>query len=206
MEIIITIVVFWLILAAAYAVYYIHHERTRHASTTFVLRPESEVEHLTADAFANGPFDMPDRPTSISTTVPEFVSRAQKAERRSVRLNVSRQPPETKGSPEKDDEGEFGAEIEVLRYVSQSESSPRTRGGVRRREVQVAKETPANQETSIKELGSEVEMLRAQVQQLRSEVDGLVEARAETQEAPRQGRSRNAGTSQSTQGQRRKAN
>ncbi len=208
MEIIITIVVFWLILAAAYAVYYIYHERTRHTATAFIVRPESAVEHLTAVAFASGPFDMPERPTSISTAVPDFVSRAQKAARRSVSLNSSDQHEETKETPEKADDGDadVAPKIDVLRYVSQSESSPRTRGSIRRREVPKAKETPAIQETAIEELGSEVEMLRAQVQQLRSEVDGLVEARSETQEAPRQRRTRTAGTSQSTRGQRRQAN
>ena len=210
MEIIITIVVFWLILAVAYAVYYVHHERTRRSTSGFNLRPESDVQHLAAEAFASGPFEMPSRPTSISSAVPEFVSRARTAGRPAVSLAARKEPEATESSPDQEEvtDPDGAAKIEVLRYVSQSDSSPRTRGNVRPRRAHVAKKASSQKETAVEELGSEVEVLRAQVQQLRSDVEGLLEARAEAAEAPRPRRTRAAGSSTSTssRSQRRQAN
>lgn len=215
MEIIITIVVFWLILAVAYAVYYVHHERTRRSTSGFNLRLESDVQHLAAEAFASGPFEMPSRPTPISSAVPEFVSRARTAGRPAVSLAARKEPEATESSPDQEEvtDPDGAAKIEVLHYVSQSDSSPRTRGNVRPRRAHVAKKATsqketAQKETAVEELGSEVEVLRAQVQQLRSDVEGLLEARAEAAEAPRPRRTRAAGSSTSTssRSQRRQAN
>ena len=209
MEIIITIVVFWLLLAAAYAVYYISHERTRRSTSVFLQRPESDVEHLPAETFASGPFDMPTRPVSISTAEPEFVARAQTGQRPSISLTSSAGDTATDaiGDQAESNEEVAGTEVEVLRYVSRSQASPIARSSVHRQPSQTAKTTAKQKATSLGDLGSEVETLRAELERLRSEFESLSESKVGNSAAPRQRRSRAAasGSSQAPGVQRREA-